>query len=75
MNDKKWQPWEDFKEDLEMLPIAEPPCKRCIYWQPRRKYYMEPPLIGKYDGVVLCAKAEMEHDFSCFEPKQKAEQS
>lgn len=61
----EWAPWKDFAKELERLPIDEPPCKRCIYFNPRRRY-----VEGHYDGVEICTVREMNHDFSCFSPME-----
>lgn len=70
----KFQPWIDFKEDLKLLPISDPPCRHCQFWGPHRKY------IGtRFDGVSLCTKYDktgntQEADFSCYSasPNQTA---
>ena len=62
----KFEPWEEYKEELKVLPIAEPPCKHCAYWRPRQEY-----VRGSYEGVVLCNKSEMHQDFSCYEAREQ----
>lgn len=61
----KWSPWDDFYQELEELPIKEPPCKYCKHFKPRRSYDDE----GNYIGVVICHGESMELDFSCFVSK------
>lgn len=65
----KWQPWEDFRQEEEILPIKEPPCKDCCFWKPSRIYSCN----GEYDGVICCTKPDMEHDFSCYREKGEKE--
>jgi len=62
-----WEPWEEFKFDLELLniPIAEPPCKNCAFFKPRFDFSVD----GKQNGVRLCQAERMYNDFSCFKEK------
>lgn len=63
-----WEPWEEFKEDLEVLPIDEPPCKHCKHWRPLRTYNWN----GEFNGLVLCHfSGKRPCDFSCFESRIK----
>lgn len=62
--DSKWQPWIDFEEEQEPLPISEPPCKHCEHWNPIKDYR-----DGMFSGVILCHYTKMCQDFSCFEEK------
>lgn len=57
----KWQPWIDYKQDVEPLPIGGPPCSSCEHWKPVRKYYEN----GIFCGVTLCHREQMQ-DFSCY---------
>lgn len=66
----EWKPWEDFKKEPDPLPIGGPPCKDCEYWKPVRKYSQWSNGSINFDGVILCQKREMEHDFSCFRKKE-----
>ena len=64
-----WQPWEDFKttEIAYELPIEAPPCAKCRFWAPRRKYEIMDKRGGTaFTGVILCHAASMYPDFSCF---------
>lgn len=61
----RWQPWDDFKPEEELLPILEPPCKDCVFWKPQRQYMMN----GMYDGVRLCHSVDMQKDFSCYKER------
>jgi hypothetical protein len=61
-----WEPWEVYKQQLEVLQIFAPPCSECNFFRPMRKYrgiY--------YNGVVICHSEDMEHDFSCFRNREK----
>lgn len=60
-----WKPWEAFKPIEDILPLQGPPCQHCENWRPIRKYSS----VG-YNGVVCCHSKEMEHDFSCYKPKE-----
>lgn len=62
----EWKPWETFRQDQELLPITEPPCKGCKFFRPRRQYETG----GRFSGVVICEKiGEQCNDFSCFEAR------
>ncbi len=62
----KWDPWNEFEKDAEVLPIKEPPCKDCDYWKPIRCYGKD----GSFDGIICChAPEDMEVDFSCYRYK------
>lgn len=72
----RWQPWNDFeapfspRNAIETLPIREPPCKTCYYFQPKRTYrFLGYEII--YDGVLICSLKcdDMMNDFSCYRPK------
>jgi hypothetical protein len=67
----KWEPWEVYKQDLPVLNIPGPPCGSCVYWRPQRQYLSTSHGLV-YDGVRLCHKDDMAHDFSCFKPKEGA---
>ena len=30
----KFEPWNEYKDPLPVLPIAAPPCLGCRYWRP-----------------------------------------
>ena len=64
----KWEPWHTFKQmDEELaLPIPEPPCKDCHFWQPRRTY----DRTGSFSGIACCIVGEQCHDFSCYREKK-----
>lgn len=75
MSIKKWQPWEDFKLDLDLssIKISEPPCKHCKFWKPHRIFrHIESVLF--YDGIVCCIADEQHFDFSCFKPIEQKPQ-
>lgn len=62
----RWQPWIDFQEKPDLLPIEGPPCKTCAFWMPIRRYH---PEYKTYVGVQLCHAQEMRPDFGCHAPK------
>lgn len=57
-----WRPWDEFKKNLDPLPIKEPPCKHCANFYPIAQYGTE----GVFQGVRVCHAEDMHHDFSCF---------
>lgn len=65
--DINWEPWEKYKptNNDNVLPIKEPPCKSCKFFLPHRKYFQD----GTYNGVTICGKDYMCHDFSCYSSK------
>ena len=70
----KWEPWITFKktfkktkEEEDILPIYEPPCKNCRHWRPGRFYSS----TGMFDGIIACRSADMHYDFSCYEDKDR----
>jgi hypothetical protein len=64
-NQMEWKPWIDFDtKEMEVLPIAEPPCVKCRHWRPERKY-IDTPDGQIFDGVILCHSI-MHRDFSCY---------
>lgn len=63
----EWKPWEDYKQEAEVLPILAPPCHYCKHWKPVRLYSGP-----HYTGVRLCHALEQTRDFSCFSPKPEA---
>lgn len=64
-----FNPWNDYKNCDERLSIdvPEPLCKECRFWKPR----IVTDRLGAYDGVVLCTKENMYHDFSCYKPREE----
>lgn len=56
-----WEPWNTYEKEIEILPIAAPPCQFCEFWKPQRIYE-----DGRYAGVKLCHADEMHFDFSCY---------
>lgn len=62
--ENSWQPWKDYKKELELLPIRRPPCEFCKNWKPVRLYRG-----SEFDGVRCCHSGSMSSDFSCFKPK------
>ena len=61
----EWKPWEQFKATAEVLPIHEPPCPSCHFWNPQRKW-TEYLASQQFDGVILCHNEDMHGDFSCY---------
>jgi hypothetical protein len=49
------------------LPIPEPPCKHCRFWQPRQRTNE----IGDVIGVICCTAFDMLRDFNCFERRDQ----
>ena len=65
MNNVNWEPWKEYADDAEILPIEEPPCKYCIFWHPHREYNS----MGSFTGIRCCTSYAMHHDFSCYSPR------
>jgi len=67
----KWEPWHEFKLDLELLniPITEPPCKNCKLFKPRFDFSID----GKPNGVRLCQAERMYNDYSCYTEESASE--
>lgn len=63
--DLKWQPWETFVGEAEVLPIANPPCATCQFWKPIRIFRAS----GEFDGV-RCCHGDMCNDFSCWRDRE-----
>jgi hypothetical protein len=63
---KPWEPWITFRTELPSaeLDVAEPPCKHCARWAPRRWYESD-----KFVGVKMCHAERMHSDFSCYQPR------
>ncbi len=65
----KWEPWETFKANSEVLDISEPPCKDCKFWKPQNRYAHTPNGFIFY-GIVCCHTYDgQESDFSCYKQK------
>lgn len=61
-----WQPWEDYKKTtLLALPITEPPCKNCKFWNPQPQFTNLRTGM-KFDGVICCHAEYQHQDFSCY---------
>lgn len=59
----KWEPWEQYKTLTPVrLPISEPPCKWCKFFDPIAVFDKE----GKFDGITCCHAEEMFSDYSCY---------
>lgn len=60
----KFEPWNQFANHVNTeIPVFNPPCKDCHFWNPRIKTDAH----GNYDGVSLCTKiGDMMQDFSCY---------
>lgn len=53
------------------IPLEHPPCNGCDHWNPQQTY--EHTSTGKRpDGVKLCHRDVMHHDFSCFKEREGA---
>ena len=64
----RFEPWEDYKNmSTDIIDIKEPPCKYCKFFRPR----IITDSRGKFNGVCLCIKDDMYHDFSCFMIKEE----
>ena len=64
----KFTPWNEPLRLDPCLPIKEPPCKECKWFQPRQISYYDP--VKKkiiLDSVRLCWNENMHMDFSCYE--------
>lgn len=48
--------------------VFDPPCNRCMHWQPRRINMEGFPLLN---GFRFCWAKEMQSDFSCFQREEK----
>lgn len=65
MASTRWQPWQDYADEPEVLAVFEPPCKFCKYWRPCRVFEGERTVM--YAGVRMChTPDEQARDFSCF---------
>ena len=63
----KWDPWETYKDVKPyLIPIEEPPCKHCHYWNPMCVFNKD----GEFTGIECCHAAELFSDFSCFVNKE-----
>jgi hypothetical protein len=62
----KWQPYKDYENKQEFLPIVEPPCRECEHFRPVRLYNG----YGNFSGVRLCHGESMFADFSCYKEKE-----
>ena len=71
MSKFSWNPYDKFKQDLDELPIKEPPCTQCKHWKPIRNYFE----WGAFKGLTLCHSENMEHDFSCFRDRPEQSQA
>ena len=66
----KWDRWDLYAKDAEILPIKEPPCNKCKNFKPHRQYNSH----GGFDGYVLCIVKEMYNDYSCYAEIRKKEE-
>ena len=53
---------EAYEHLAEPLPITEPPCKSCHYFNPKKEYLKG----GHFNGIRICQAEKMFPDFSCF---------
>ena len=70
-----FEPWKIYSNcTLKSLPIEEPPCKNCYYWNPQPVFEQSRQVRHHrneqlFVGVILCQSSEMRFDFSCFKEK------
>lgn len=65
-----FSPWTKYSGKAPVrIEVDGPPCIECTQWDPR--VIMDG--LGNFNGVRLCMAKEMEHDFSCYIPKEKEE--
>ena len=65
----KWEPWNEYDEVRgdPVLPIPEPPCKECYWWQPRQViHYSASMRSSNLDSIRCCWASNMHFDFSCY---------
>lgn len=52
------------------LDVPEPPCKNCHFFRPQAIFKRYGNSVGQtFDGIKMCWADDMEHDFSCWKPK------
>ena len=58
--------------EAETLPIKEPPCKHCYYWQPHRVYRAQQKTGSlEFKGVQCCVNDNMNGGFYCFVKREE----
>ena len=58
-----------YKFECPTIPLKHPPCAGCAHWNPQMMYFEESSGFVP-DGVRLCHRGEMHHDFSCFKERE-----
>jgi len=58
-----------YKLECPTIPLKHPPCAGCAHWNPQMMYFEESSGFVP-DGVRLCHRNEMHHDFSCFKERE-----